>query len=303
MELKKSKKSKKDIIDSVSKYIFLICACASVAAVVLISLYMIISGLPAIFKIGFKEFFLGTIWNPTGADPKFGILPMILSSIFATFGAILIGVPIGIFVAVFLAEIAPKKLAKAVKPAVELLAGIPSVIYGLLGMLIVVPFVAQVFNLSFGMNLFTAILILSVMILPTIINIAQVSLESVPKEYKEASLALGATDITTIFKIMIPAAKSGIITSIVLGVGRAIGETMAVIMVAGNVVNMPKFFESVRFLTTGIAMEMSYAEGLHRDALFSIGLVLFVFILIINIVINVILKPKPEKEKKNERKR
>lgn len=270
--------------------VFFISALVAVVSVLLITVYMFLSGAPAIAEIGLKDFLLGKVWAPTAADPQFGILPMILSSLFATFGSILIGVPVGLLTSVFLAEIAPDWLSKIVRPAVELLAGIPSVIYGLIGMLVVVPAVAKVFDLPLGMNLLSAILILSIMILPTIVTISENSLRSLPPQLNEASLGLGATRIQTIFKVLIPAARSGIISGVVLGIGRAIGETMAIIMVAGNVVNMPGLLKSVRLMTTGIVMEMSYAGEFHRQALFAIGLVLFIFIMALNIVLSTVLK-------------
>lgn len=281
-------------------YIFLFCGLVAVVTVVAITLYMVISGAPAIAKVGLKEFFFGTIWAPTATNPQFGILPIILTSIIGTFLSILIGVPIALMTAVFLAEIAHKKISNIVRPAVELLAGIPSVVFGLLGMILIVPFISKLETAFFiddkshqftgGATLLAGVLVLAIMILPTVISVSEASLKAVPIEYKEASLALGATKIQTIFKVLIPAARSGIVTSIVLGMGRAIGEAMAIIMVSGNVVNMPGLFKSVRFLTTGIVSEMSYASGLHRNVLFSIGLVLFIFILIINIIINITLK-------------
>ena len=236
------------------------------------------------------------IWQPSAQDPQFGILPMILSSIVGTFGAILLGVPIGLLTAVFMSQVAPRGLVKIVRPAVELLAGIPSVVYGLIGMMIIVPMVGKIFNLASGATMFSAIIVLAIMILPTIISVSETSLDSVREELREASLALGATPIQTIFKVIIPAARSGIVTGVILGIGRAIGETMAIIMVCGNVANMPNLFKSVRFLTTGIASEMSYAGGLHREVLFSIGFVLFIFIIVINIVINRMFKKQKNDE-------
>jgi len=293
MKLKNT--NKQDRISGIFEKIFLFCAVMSIISVVIISLYMVISGLPAVKEIGVFNFLFGKVWNPTGSDPSYGILPMILSSIFATFGAILIGVPIGVLTAVFLSEIASKKVANFIRPFIEILAGIPSVIYGFVGLILLVPFIAEVFNLSYGANLFTGMLVLSIMILPTIITISENSIRALPNEYKEASLGLGATKMQTIFKILIPAARSGIATSIVLGIGRAIGETMAVIMVTGNSVNMPKIFSSVRLMTSGIVSEMSYAVGLHKDSLFAIGLVLFIFIMIINFIVNVFLEKANKK--------
>ncbi len=288
MELKN--KSKIDYISKISEIIFIICACISILSVVVITLYMIISGLPAIQEIGLFDFIFGTDWNPTGKDPSYGIFAMILASIYATFGAIVIGVPTGLLTAVFLSEIAPKNVKKAIVPLVEILAGIPSVIYGFVGLLVLVPFVAKVFDLSFGASLFSSIIVLAIMILPTIIAISQTTLESLPRELKEASLALGATRVQTIFRVLIPAAKSGIITGVVLGIGRAIGETMAIIMVSGNTANMPELFGTVRLMTSGIVSEMAYASAFHKEALFAIGLVLFVFIMAINIVLNLFLR-------------
>ncbi len=280
----------RNITERVMNVIFVICGMISIVAVVGISVYMIISGLPAIKEIGLEEFLLGQVWKSTASEPLFGILPFILSSIFATFGAILIGVPIGLLMSVFLSKIASPKLAAAVRPAVELLAGIPSVVYGLVGMIVLVPLVMDIFGVKSGSTLFSAIIVLAIMILPSIVSISENALNSVPKKYEEASLALGATKIETIFKVSVPAAKSGITAGIVLGIGRAIGEAMAVMMVAGNVANMPKLFGSVRLLATAIASEMSYAGGLQKQALFSIGLVLFVFIMIINVILNTLLK-------------
>ena len=249
------------------------------------------SGLPAIREIGLVDFLFGTEWASTAAEPKFGILPFILTSIYGTAGAIVLGVPVGFMTAVFLAKVAPPRLASLVRPAVDLLAGIPSVVYGLIGMMVLVPAVRVAFHLPDGASLFCAILVLAVMILPSIISVSETALKAVPKEYEEASLALGATHIETVFRVSVPAASSGIAASIVLGIGRAIGEAMAVMMVAGNSPNMPdSLFRSVTFLTTAIAKEMSYASGLQKQALFSIALVLFVFIMGINILLNVVLK-------------
>lgn len=280
----------RNVTEKIMSGIFFVCGVASIIAVIGISAYMIISGLPAISEIGLKDFLLGEVWKSTAAEPKFGILPFILSSIYATFGAILIGVPIGLLMAVFLSKIASDRLASSVRPAVELLAGIPSVVYGLVGMIVLVPLVMKLFGIKSGTTLFSAIIVLAVMILPGIVSVSEHALRSVPRKYEEASLALGATKTETIFKVSIPAAKSGITAGIVLGIGRAIGEAMAVMMVAGNVANMPKLFGSVRLLTTAISSEMSYASGLQKQALFSIGLILFVFIMIINSVLNYLLK-------------
>ncbi len=269
---------------------FFLCGILAIGCVALISVYMILSGIPAIREIGLGEFLLGKVWASTASEPKFGILPFILTSIYGTVGATLIGVPIGLMTAVFLAKIAPRRLADKIRPAVDLLAGIPSVVYGLIGVSVLVPFIAAVFDLPKGTSLFAAILVLSVMILPSIISVSETALSAVPPEYEEASLALGATQIETIFKVSIPAAKSGIAAGVVLGIGRAIGEAMAVMMVAGNVANMPSLFGSVTFLTTAISKEMSYSSGLQRQALFSIALVLFLFIMLINVLLNILLK-------------
>ena len=295
MTIKGSAKSK-SVLETVMQLIFLCCGLVAVLAVVAISVYMVIAGGPAIAEVGVGKFLLGVIWQPTAQDPQFGILPMILSSIVGTFGAILLGVPIGLLTAVFMSQVAPRGLVKMVRPALELLAGIPSVVYGLIGMMIIVPMVGKIFNLASGATMFSAIIVLAIMILPTIISVSETSLDSVREELREASLALGATPIQTIFKVIIPAARSGIVTGVILGIGRAIGETMAIIMVCGNVANMPNLFKSVRFLTTGIASEMSYAGGLHREVLFSIGLVLFIFIMVINIVINRMFKKQKNDE-------
>ena len=279
-------------LEVIMNLLFFLCGFIAVVFVLFISIYLIISGLPAIKEIGLVEFLFGTKWASTAAEPSFGILPFILTSIYGTAGAIVLGVPIGFMTAVFLAKIAPPKLASAVRTAVDLLAGIPSVVYGLIGMMVLVPAVRELFNLPDGASLFCAIIVLAVMILPSIISVSETALKAVPKEYEEASLALGATHIETVFRVSVPAASSGIAASIVLGIGRAIGEAMAIIMVAGNVANMPGLFKSVRFLTTAVASEMSYASGLQRQALFSIALVLFLFIMLINVVLNTLLKRK-----------
>lgn len=270
--------------EKLAESIFLVFSCVSVGSVIMITVYIFAAGAPAIVKIGLGHFLSGTEWN-AGAE-IFGILPLILSSIAGTVGAIVLGVPVGILTAVFLAETAKPRVAKLVHPAIELLAGIPSVIYGFFGMLVIVPAIRNFppfRNNTIGDSLLAAILILAIMVLPTIVSVTETSLKAVPQAYREASLALGATPTKTIFKVCIPAARSGILAGVILGVGRAIGETMAVIMVAGNVANLPSLLGTVRLLTTGIAMEMSYASGLHREALFAIGLVLFVFIMIVNI--------------------
>ncbi len=290
----------KNTVEKVAEWIFIASAFFAVLAVFSITLYMIISGTPAIFEVGLKEILFGTVWKPNAAEPSFGIFYVILTSIFGTFLAILIGVPIGVLTAVFLAETAPKGLAAIVKPAVELLAGIPSVVYGLLGILLLNPFIYKIEMALFkdstthqftgGSNLVSAVLVLAIMILPTVINISEASLKAVPKHYKQASLALGATHIQTIFKVILPAAKSGIMTAVVLGVGRAIGEAMAISLVAGNGANIPLPFNSVRFLTTAVVSEMSYAADTHKRVLFTIGLVLFIFIMLINLALNKIMK-------------
>lgn len=275
--------------------LFFLCGIIAIAFVILITVYMLIAGIPAIKEVGLFEFLFGTEWKPSFSDPKFGILPLILSSLYATAGATLLGVPIGILMAVFLSKVASRPVASVVHPAVELLAGIPSVVYGLIGAMLLVPFVADIFSQPKGSGLLSAILVLAVMILPSIISVSETALNAVPPEYEEASLALGASHIETIFKVSLPAAKSGIAAGVVLGVGRAIGEAMAVMMVAGNVANMPELFKSVSFLTTAVTKDMGYAGGMHRQALFSIALVLYCFIMIINGVMNALLKRKGEK--------
>ena len=277
-------------LELIMNLLFLFCGLIAIVFVLFISVYLIISGLPAIKEIGLVDFLFGKEWASTAAEPKFGILPFILTSIYGTAGAIVLGVPVGFMTAVFLAKVAPPKLAAVVRPAVDLLAGIPSVVYGLIGMMVLVPAVRDLFNLPDGASLFCAIIVLAVMILPSIISVSETALKAVPREYEEASLALGATHIETVFRVSVPAASSGIAASIVLGIGRAIGEAMAIIMVAGNVANMPGLFKSVRFLTTAVASEMAYASGLQRQALFSIALVLFLFIMLINVVLNTLLK-------------
>ena len=272
--------------------IFSLCGFVAVAFVLVITIFLVASGSPAIKEIGLTDFLFGKEWASTAAEPKFGILAIILSSVYGTFGAILIGVPLGIFCAVFVSKYAKGKVASVVAFAVELMSGIPSVVYGLVGMIVIVPAVKSIFNLADGSNLFSAIIVLSIMILPSVISVSETAIRAVPKEYEEGSLALGATKTETIFKVTLPAAKSGIVASVVLGIGRAIGEAMAVIMVAGNVANMPGLFKSVKFLTTTVAAEMSYSSGLQRDALFSIALVLFIFIMIINLFLNLVVKRK-----------
>ncbi|HJB56065.1 MAG TPA: phosphate ABC transporter permease subunit PstC [Candidatus Flavonifractor intestinipullorum] len=281
----------------IMKIIFLVCGFIAIAFVLLITVYLILSGLPAIREVGLVDFLFGTRWASTNdTDPAFGILPFILTSIYGTAGAILIGVPIGFLMAVFLAKVAPPKVASVIRPVVDLLAGIPSVVYGLVGMMVLLPAIREFFDLPAGDSLLAAIIVLAIMILPSIISVSETALQAVPKEYEEASLALGATELETYFRVSAPAAKSGIAAAVVLGVGRAIGEAMAILMVAGNVANMPSLLRSVKFLTTAIASEMSYAAvgSLQRNALYSIGLVLFLFIMCINVILNVFLKRDKE---------
>lgn len=285
---------RKKTIETGFRLLFLTCGLIAVAFVLLISIYLIIAGIPAIREVGLINFLFGDTWN--AGTNEFGILPFILTSVYGTAGAVVIGVPIGILTALYLSKAAPPKIAKLVNTAVELLAGIPSVIYGLVGMIVVVPAVQSVFGLSSGACLLTAILVLAVMILPYIINISKTALDAVPPEYEEASLALGALRTETYFKVSLPAAKRGIATAVVQGVGRAMGEAMAIIMVAGNVANMPGLFSSVRFLTTAVVSEMSYASygTLHRNALFSISLVLFLFIMMVNTLLHMISHNKED---------
>lgn len=273
---------------------FLLMGLVTVGCVLLISVYLVVSGIPAIREIGLVKFLFGPVWNSNAAEPQFGILPFILTSIYGTAGAILLGVPVGYMTAVFLAKMAPPKLKTAVSAAVSLLAGIPSVVYGLVGMMVLVPGIRKLFGLPDGASLLAGILVLAVMILPSIIKVSVTALEAVPPEYEDASLALGATKEETWFRVSVPAARSGIAAAVVLGVGRALGEAMAVIMVSGNAPNMPSLFESVRFLTTAVASEMSYSSGLQRQALFSIALVLYLFILLINAALNYFLKRDKE---------
>ena len=282
------------MIEDIVHGIFFLLGMITVLCVLLISIYLLAAGLPAIKKIGLINFLFGTKWAPTYAEPSYGILPFILSSVYGTAGALLIGVPVGFFTAVYLAKLAPPKVKSLVSGAVSLLAGIPSVVYGLVGMMILVPAIRKAFHVPDGASLLAAIIVLSVMVLPSIINVSMTSLEAVPREYEEGSLALGATQIETYMRVSVPAAKSGIATAIVLGVGRALGEAMAVMMVSGNVSNMPSLFQSVRFLTTAVASEMAYSSGLQRQALFSIALVLFLFIMLINAGLNFLLKHKKE---------
>lgn len=288
---------KKRLFENIIHGIFLILGLITVGFVLLITVYLIISGIPAIREIGVFKFLFGKVWASTAAEPSYGILPFILTSVYGTAGAIMIGVPIGFMTAVYLAKLAPKKIKTVMESAVSLLAGIPSVVYGLVGMIVLVPAVRKLFHLPDGASLFSAIIVLAVMILPSIIKVSITALEAVPKEYEDASLALGATPIETYFRVSVPAAKSGIAAAVVLGVGRAIGEAMAVMMVAGNVANMPSLFGSVRFLTTAVASEMSYSSGLQQQALFSIALVLFLFIMLINAALNFFLKRDKEDTK------
>ena len=283
-------KKKSQALETVVHGVFLLLGLITVGCVLLISVYLIVSGIPAIRQIGLIPFLFGKTWASTAAEPSYGILPFILTSVYGTAGAIVLGVPIGFLTAVYLAKMAPKPVKRFMEQAVSMLAGIPSVVYGLVGMMVLVPAVMELFHLKNGTCLFAAILVLAIMILPSIISVSETALNAVPPEYEEASLALGATKIETIFKVSIPAAKSGIVAGIVLGIGRAIGEAMAVMMVAGNVANMPGLFKSVTFLTTAVAKEMSYASGLQKQALFSIALVLFCFIMLINSLLNFFLK-------------
>ena len=286
---------KNQLFENIVHGIFLVLGLVTIGCVLLISFYLIISGLPAIREIGLFDFLLGDVWASTAGDAKFGILPFILTSVYGTIGAIIIGVPIGILTAIYLSKMASEKVKSIVGSSVSLLAGIPSVVYGLVGMIVLVPFVRNTFNVPDGASLFSAIIVLAIMILPSIIKMSITALDAVPKEYEDASLALGATPIETYFKVSFPAAKSGIAAAVVLGVGRAIGEAMAIMMVSGNMPNMPNsLFQSVQFLTTAVASEMSYSSGLQREALFSIALVLFVFIMLINALLNYFLKREKE---------
>lgn len=299
------KKRAGSIVESTARVIFLATAVVAIVAVLSITVYMILKGTPALASVGVTDILFGTVWEPTAAEPHFGILYIILTSIVGTALAILIGVPVSILTAVFLAEVAPKKLAAIVQPAVELLAAIPSVIYGLLGLMILTPWMyglekkifagSQNHQFTGGANLISAVIVLAIMILPTVINISVSSIKAVPQQMKSASLALGATKIQTIFGVVLPAAKSGIMTAIVLGIGRALGEAMAISLVSGSAVNIPLPFHSVRFLTTAIVSDMSYSQGTHRQVLFTIGLVLFVFIMVINLILTRLIK-KGEQE-------
>ncbi|WP_281714360.1 phosphate ABC transporter permease subunit PstC [Allobaculum stercoricanis] len=286
---------KNQLLEKIIHGVFLILGLITVGCVLLITVYLVISGLPAIQKIGLTDFLFGTQWASTASDPKYGILPFILTSIYGTAGAIVIGVPIGFLTAVYLSKIASPRVKSAMQTVVSILAGIPSVVYGLVGMLVLVPGIQVIFGVADGASLLAAIIVLAIMILPSIIKMSITALDAVPKEYEDASLALGATPIETYFKVSVPAAKSGIAASVVLGVGRAIGEAMAVMMVAGNVPNMPNsLFQSVRFLTTAVSSEMAYSSGLQQQALFSIALVLFFFIMLINATLNFFLKREKE---------
>ena len=289
--------NKNKLFENIVHGIFLILGLITVGCVLLITVYLIVSGIPAIAEIGLIDFLFGDEWASTAAEPKFGILPFILTSVYGTAGAILIGVPIGFFCAVYLSKVANKKVRAVIEAAVNLLAGIPSVVYGLVGMLVLVPAIREIFNVPDGASLLAAIIVLAIMILPNIIKVSITALDAVPKEYEDASLALGATSTETYFKVSVLAAKSGIAAAVVLGVGRAIGEAMAVMMVAGNVANMPSLFQSVRFLTTAVASEMAYSSpgSLQRNALFSIALVLFLFIMLINATLNFFLKRDKDK--------
>ncbi|MGM9628455.1 MAG: phosphate ABC transporter permease subunit PstC [Faecousia sp.] len=287
---------KSNLFEAVVHGIFLLLGLVTVGCVLLITVYLIVSGIPAIRQIGLIDFLFGSKWASTAAEPKYGILPFILTSIYGTAGAIVLGVPIGLLTAVYLAKMAPQRVKTVMGQAVSMLAGIPSVVYGLVGMMVLVPGIRKLFHVPDGASLLAAIIVLAVMILPSIIKTSVTALEAVPKEYEDASLALGATPEETWFRVSVPAAKSGIAASVVLGVGRAIGEAMAVMMVAGNVPNMPDFlFQSVRFLTTAVASEMSYSSGLQRQALFSIALVLYLFIMLINAALNFFLKGEKSK--------
>ncbi len=291
--MKKNKRIGK-MLELVMHSIFLVLGLITVGCVLLITVYLVISGIPAIRRIGFVPFLFNKTWASTAATPSFGILSFILTSIYGTAGSILLGVPVGFFTAVYLAKMAKPSVRAIMQSAVSMLSGIPSVVYGLVGMLILVPGIRRLFNVPDGSSLLAAIIVLSIMILPSIIKVSVTALEAVPKEYEDASLALGATPVETYFRVSVPAAKSGIAAAVVLGIGRAIGEAMAVMMVSGNVPNMPSLFQSVRFLTTAVASEMSYSSGLQQQALFSIALVLFLFIMLINAALNFFLKREKE---------
>lgn len=293
--MKRQKAQNNNLIENIIHGVFLAMGLITVGCVLLITVYLVISGIPAIREIGLREFLLGKVWASTAAEPKYGILPFILTSVYGTAGAMLLGVPIGFFTAVYLAKFAPRAVKNSMQAAVGVLAGIPSVVYGLVGMLVLVPGIREVFCVPDGASLLASIIVLAVMILPSIIKVSVTALEAVPKEYEDASLALGATPMETCFRVSVPAAKSGIAAAVVLGVGRAIGEAMAVMMVSGNAPNMPELLQSVRFLTTAVASEMSYSSGLQQQALFSIALVLFLFIMLINAALNYFLKRNKDK--------
>ena len=293
--MKRQKAQNNNLIEDIIHGVFLIMGLITVGCVLLITVYLVISGIPAIREIGLREFLLGKVWASTAAEPKYGILPFILTSVYGTAGAMLLGVPIGFFTAVYLAKFAPRAVKNSMQAAVGVLAGIPSVVYGLVGMLVLVPGIREIFGVPDGASLLASIIVLAVMILPSIIKVSVTALEAVPKEYEDASLALGATPMETCFRVSVPAAKSGIAAAVVLGVGRAIGEAMAVMMVSGNAPNMPELLQSVRFLTTAVASEMSYSSGLQQRALFSIALVLFLFIMLINAALNYFLKRNKDK--------
>ena len=291
--IKTAKRGKK-LFENAMHLLFLLLGLITVGCVLLITVYLVLSGIPAIRKIGLVNFLFNPRWESTAAEPSFGILPFILTSVYGTAGAIVLGVPIGFLTAVYISKIAPPKIRGLLESAVSLLAGIPSVVYGLVGMLVLVPGIRKLFHLPDGASLLAAIIVLAVMILPSIIKVSVTALNAVPREYEDASLALGATPVETYFRVCVPAAKSGIAAAVVLGVGRTIGEAMAVMMVSGNVANMPGLFQSVRFLTTAVASEMSYSSGLQQQALFSIALVLFLFIMLINGLLNFFLKRDKE---------
>ena len=278
--------NKSHVKEKVMEVVFMLCACVSILSVALICIFLFANGIPAMTKIGFFDFIFGQKWKPS--NEVFGIFPMIIGSIYITAGAVVIGVPIGILTAVFLARFCPEKLYKIIKPAVDLLAGIPSVVYGFFGLCVIVPFVRNHIG-GDGNSILTASILLGFMILPTIINVSESSIRAVPEKYYQGALALGATHERSVFCTVVPAAKSGIMAGIVLGIGRAIGETMAVIMVAGNQARMPKgILEGIRTMTSNIVMEMGYATDLHREALIATGVVLFVFILIINTLFSIL---------------
>lgn len=311
-------RARKSAVEMTAQVIFQICGIVAILAVVSITIYMIVKGTPAFKDVGVLDLLFGTVWKPTASEPSYGILYIILSSIIGTAASVLIGVPIGLLTAVFLTEVANKKLTAIVQPAVELLAAIPSVIYGLLGLMVLTPLMYKLEKAVFagstthqftgGSNLLSAIIVLAIMILPTVINISSTSIRAVPRELRAASLALGASRIQTIFRVTVPAAKSGIMTGIVLGIGRALGEAMAINMVAGGSVNIPLPFNSVRFLTTQLVSEMGYAGGTHRKVLFTVGLVLYIFIMAVNLILmklrkkNNMEQDKPVKKSVRERK-